>query len=298
MNRKFFLQSATLGIGALAFQQSLLAQLLQQQTWNIKMLTNDIGVFTERGGTILFYLSKEGIVVVDTQFPEQSKHLIDELKKRSEQPFKLLINTHHHGDHSGGNISFKGLVEHVLAHENSKTNQERVAKQSKTEDKQLFPDQTFGKTWSQKIGNEKITLHYFGAAHTDGDALIHFENADIVHMGDLINNRRYPYIDHTAGASIKNWVEVLEKTTKHFSKKTTFVYGHASEGFEVYGKADDIKAMQQYFEKLLTFGEAELKSGKSKEEFLKNKSIPGVTEWVGGGIERSLTAVYEELTSK
>ena len=190
------------------------------------------------------------------------------------------------------------MVENVLAHENSKANQERVAKQSKTEDKQLFPNQTFGKTWSQKIGNEKITLHYFGAAHTDGDALIHFEHADIVHMGDLINNRRYPFIDRTAGASIKNWVEVLEKTTKHFNKKTTFVYGHASEGFEVYGKVNDIKAMQDYFEKLLAFGETEIKAGKTKEEFLKNKAIPGVTEWIGGGIERSLTAVYDELTTK
>jgi cyclase len=107
MNRKSFLQASSLTVGALAFQQSLLAQLFQQDAWNIKMLTDDIGVFTERGGTILFYLSKEGFVVVDTQFPDQSKHLIDELKKRSEKPFKLLINTHHHGDHSSGNISFK-----------------------------------------------------------------------------------------------------------------------------------------------------------------------------------------------
>ncbi len=298
MNRKHFLQKSALTFGALAVQQNLLAQLFQQPAWKIKMLTDEIGVFTERGGTILFYLSKEGIVVVDTQFPDQSKHLIDELKTRSEKPFKLLINTHHHGDHSSGNISFKGIVEHVLAHENSKTNQERVAKQSKSEDKQLYPDQTFGTTWSQKIGNEKITLQYFGAAHTDGDALIHFEHADIVHMGDLINNRRYPYIDRTAGASIKNWIAVLEKTTKHFSKKTTFVYGHASEGFEVYGKMDDIKAMQHYFEKLMAFGEKEVKAGTTKEVFIKNTSIPGVTEWVGDGIQRSLVAVYDELTTK
>lgn len=298
MNRKHFLQTSALTLGALAVQQQLLAQLFQQPAWKIKMLTYDIGVFTERGGTIAFYLSKEGIVVIDTQFPDQSKHLIDELKTRSEKPFKLLINTHHHGDHSSGNISFKGIVEHVLAHENSKANQERVAKQSKSEDKQLYPDQTFGKTWSQKIGNEKITLQYFGAAHTDGDALIHFEHADIVHMGDLINNRRYPYIDRTAGASIKNWIAVLEKTSKHFSNKTTFVYGHASEGFEVYGKMDDIKAMQHYFEKLIAFGEKEVKAGTTKEDFIKNKAIPGVTEWVGDGIQRSLVAVYEELTAK
>src|SRR5258705_2502540 len=100
------------------------------------MMTENIGIFTERGGTIAFLLSKKGIVVVDAQFPDQSKHLIDELKKRSDRPFELLINTHHHGDHTAGNISFKGLVPHVLAHANSLTNQKNVAIANKTEDKQ------------------------------------------------------------------------------------------------------------------------------------------------------------------
>jgi glyoxylase-like metal-dependent hydrolase (beta-lactamase superfamily II) len=295
MNRRIFLRNSAFSFGALSLaHQSLLASFVQEP-WTIKMLTEDIGVFTERGGTILFYLSKEGTVVVDTEFPEQANHLIEELKKKSTQPFALLINTHHHGDHSSGNISFKGLTPHVLAHANSLKNQQKVAIAQKSEDKQLYPDQTFTDTISKNIGKEKITLRYFGAAHTDGDALIHFENANIVHMGDLINNRRYPYIDRTAGASVRNWVSVLEKTQQTFDKNTTFVFGHASPGFEVYGKQADISAMKNYFEKLLAFTQAEIKAGKSKEEFLKNTSIPGVTEWVGDGIQRSLTATWEEL---
>jgi cyclase len=295
MNRRIFLRNSAFTFGALSLaQQSLLASFVQEP-WTIKMLTDDIGVFTEKGGTILFYLSKEGTVVVDSEFPEQANHLIGELKKRSPQPFALLINTHHHGDHSSGNISFKGLTPHVLAHANSLKNQQKVAIAQKSEDKQLYPDQTFTDTISKNIGKEKITLKYFGAAHTDGDALIHFENANIVHMGDLINNRRYPFIDRTAGASVRNWVTVLGKTQKAFDKNTTFVFGHASPGFEVYGKQADISAMKDYFEKLLAFTEAEIKAGKSKEEFLKNTAIPGVTEWVGDGIQRSLTATWEEL---
>ena len=297
MQRRDFLRSSAFVFGALTLSQQKILAAFTDDPWKIKMLTDDFGVFTEKGGTILFYLSKEGIVVVDAQFPEQSQHLIGELKKKTEKPFKLLINTHHHGDHTSGNISFKGLTQNLLAHSNSKKNQERVAIVQKTEDQQLYPDQTFGTVWSQRIGKEKLTLHYFGPAHTDGDALIHFEHANIVHMGDLINNRRYPYIDRSAGASVKGWITVLEKTTKKFSNKTTFVFGHASEGFEVYGKKDDINAMKDYFEKLLVFTEAEIKAGKSKEEFIKNKSIPGVTEWIGDGIERSLTAAYEELTT-
>lgn len=298
MHRRNFIRQGALGLGALGLaQQSLWASFIQDP-WTIHMLTDTIGVFTERGGTILFYLSSEGTVVVDTEFPEQANHLISEVKKKSSQPFALVINTHHHGDHSGGNISFKGLTPHVLAHANSLKNQQKVAVAQKSEDKQLYPDETFTDSISKKIGKEKITLRYFGPAHTDGDALIHFENANIVHMGDLINNRRYPYIDRTAGASVRNWVKVLEQTEKTFDNNTTFVYGHASPGFGVYGKKADIVAMRNYFENLLAFTESEIKAGKSKEDFLKNTSIPGVTEWVGEGIQRSLTATWEELNGK
>ena len=298
MNRKYFLRSTAFTMGALAANQSLIAQLLQQPAWKINMLTDDIGIFTERGGTILFYLSNEGVVVVDSQFPDQSNHLIEELKKKTEKPFKLLVNTHHHGDHSGGNISFKGMVEHVLAHENSKANQERVAKASKTEDKQLYPDQTFGTTWSQKVGKEKITLHYFGAAHTNGDAIIHFEKANIAHMGDLLFNRRHPYVDRSSGANIKSWISVLEKAEKKFDKKTKFVFGHSAEGFDITGTVADLTAFRGYLGAVLDFTQKKINAGKTKEEFIKTTVLPFETQWKGDGLARPLTAAYEELTSK
>jgi glyoxylase-like metal-dependent hydrolase (beta-lactamase superfamily II) len=298
MNRKSFLRSSAFTIGALAINQTIIAQLLQQPAWKIKMLTDDIGIFTERGGTILFYLSNEGIAVVDSQFPDQSNHLIEELKKKTEKPFKLLINTHHHGDHSGGNISFKGIVDHVLAHENSKANQERVAKANKTEDKQLFPDQTFGTVWNQKFGKEKITLHYFGAAHTNGDALVHFEKANIVHMGDLLFNRRHPFVDRSSGANIKSWITVLEKAEKKFDKKTQFVYGHSAEGFDITGTVDDLKAFRNYLGSILEFTQKEINAGKTREEFIKTTVLPFETQWKGDGLVRPLTAAYEELTTK
>lgn len=275
-----------------------MAQLLADPAWKITMLTDDIGIFTEKGGTILFYLSADGIVVVDSQFPDTAPHLIDELKKKSDKPFRLLINTHHHGDHSSGNVAFKGLVQHVLAHENSKANQERVAKEKKNEDQQLYPDQTYGTTWCEPIGKEEICLHYFGAGHTNGDSFVQFKKANIVHVGDLMFNRRHPFIDKTAGASISNWIVALEKATKTFSKKTRYVCGHAAEGYDVIVKADDLKLFGDYLGMLLQFVEGEIKSGKSKDEIIKATSIPGVTEWKGDGIERPLTAAYIELTTK
>lgn len=299
MQRRSFLRNTGLTLASLALMnKESLAAFLADPTWKIKMLTDDIGVFSEKGGTIAFYLSKKGIVVIDAQFPDTAQHLIDELKKKSEQPFRLLINTHHHGDHTSGNIAFKGLVEHVVAHENSKSNQEKTAIEQKKEDKQLYPDITFGADgWKQKAGKEKIKAYYFGAGHTNGDAIIHFQHANIVHMGDLVFNRRHPFIDKTAGASIDNWIKLLDKTISTFDKDTQYICGHAAAGYDITIKADDLKLYGDYLGNLLRFTEGEIKAGKTKEEIIKAKDIPGSPEWKGDGIDRPLTAAYIELTS-
>jgi cyclase len=298
MLRRSFIQNSAFAIGALTLAQQKLLTSFFDDPWKITMLTENIGIFTEKGGTIAFLLGKNEIVVVDAQFPEQSQHLIDELKKRSQNPFRLLINTHHHGDHTAGNISFKGVAEHVLAHVNSKTNQENSAKQNKNEDKQLYPDQTYTDTWCQKFDKENICLYYYGAGHTNGDSFIHFEKSNIVHCGDLVFNRRHPFVDRGAGANMQSWIGVLDKARKKFDNKTTYIYGHSGTGYEVTGKADDLKKFGDYLGSVLKFVEGEMKAGKSKDEILKATAIPGADEWKGDGIQRPLQAAYDELSIK
>ncbi len=265
--------------------------------WKITMLTDNVGVFTEKGGTIAFHFSKDGITVIDAQFPDTAPHLIAELKKRNAQPFRLLINTHHHLDHTSGNIAFKDVVSRVLAHENSLTNQKNVAVANKNEDKQYYPNNTFGKVWEEKAGNEKIALHYFGAGHTNGDAMIHLQHANIVHMGDLVFNRRHPFVDRGAGANIQSWINALEKAMKKFDSKTKFIYGHAADGYDVTGPKDDLLAFHDYLGNVLKFVGDEMKAGKTKDEILKATEIPGSPQWKGDGIQRPLQAAFEELSA-
>ncbi len=299
MHRKDFLRNSALVTAGISLSnKSLFARNFQYPTpYKMKMIRNDIGIFTEKGGTIAYLLGKDGIVVVDSEFPEQANHLIDALKKQSNDSFKLLINTHHHGDHTSGNIAFKGLVTNVVGHTNSKINQQNVAVKQKTEAQQLYPDITFDETWQKNMGKENIKAYYFGAGHTNGDAIIHFAHGDIAHVGDLVFNRRHPYVDRTAGASIKNWITVLDKTLATFDDKTIFICGHALDPEKIIINKDDIKAFQNYLQQVLAFAASEIKAGKTKEEFIKNTAIPGNTEWQGDGIERPLTAAYEELTS-
>ena len=300
MQRRSFLRNTSLTLASLALlNKESLAAFLADPAWKIKMLTDDIGVFTEKGGTIAFLLTKKAIVVVDAQFPETAPHLIDELKKKSDKPFRYLINTHHHGDHTAGNIAFKGIVEHVVAHQNSLANQTKVAIDKKNEDKQLYPDITFGDDgWEQKVGKERIKTYYFGAGHTDGDSMIHFEHANIVHMGDLVFNRRHPFIDKTAGASISNWIVLLDKAVTTFDANTQFVCGHSGKDYDVVLKADDLKAFRDYLGNVLKFTAGAIKAGNTKEDIIKATEIPGSPEWKGDGIDRPLSAAYIELTTK
>jgi cyclase len=297
MQRRKFLSQSLLSAGALLLlSKNSMANWLAQPSYQFKTLRNNVGIFAEQGGTIAWLSNKDGIAVVDAEFPAPAANLIAELKKQSGKPFEYLINTHHHADHTAGNIAFKGLVKKVVAHTNSLVNQANVAKEQNSLEKNLFPDTTFTTTWKAKLGDETIRAHYFGTGHTNGDSVIHFENANIVHTGDLVANRRYPYIDRAAGASIKHWIVALQKAQKQFNKDTVFVYGHAFDPAKITGNMDDLKAMQNYMERLLDFVTAQIKAGKSKDEVLTATSIPGVTDWQGEGIKRSLTAAYEELS--
>lgn len=297
MHRRYFIRNTCLLAGSgILFQKTALSSIFAAYEFKIKMLRNDVGIFTERGGTIGFYLSKDGPVVIDSQFPETALHLIDEINKQSTIPIGILLNTHHHGDHSSGNFAFRDFVKQVVAHENSAANQKAVAEKQKTTDKQLFPNQTFEKELKLKTGNEIIKGYYFGAAHTNGDAAYHFEHANIMHLGDLMFNKRHPRVDRTTGASIKNWIEALDKIQKQGNKDTIYIFGHSLVAGEETGDAENLKKFQDYLSKVLRFAETEVKKGATKEEFSKHTSIPGVTEWTGEGIERTLTAAWEEAS--
>ncbi len=300
MQRRQFIQHSALTLAMLSvYQNKAFSNMNLQQAYQFTPLRNNVGMFTERGGTIGWLNSDEGFVVVDSQFENTAPNVIEQLEKLGDKPFKYLLNTHHHGDHTGGNIAFKGLVEKVVAHENSLKNQRAGAEKANNLAKQLLPDTTFGNEgWKTKVGKERIKAYYFGPAHTNGDVVYHFENANIAHLGDLMFNRRYPFIDTSAGANIANWVSVLQNITRKFDNDTLFIFGHSRDPQKVTGNKADLMAFAHYLEALLAFVGKEIAAGKTKEEILKATEIVGAPEWQGDGIARSLNAAYAELTAK
>lgn len=294
MRRRSFLQSSSLAIGATALPSWL--HVLKPTQADMVLMRRNVGYFREKGGTIGWLNHPDGIVVIDSQWKEQATHLIDLIMKGQFKPIDFLINTHHHGDHTSGNIAFKDIATHVLAHDNSKINQMRSAKANNNESEQLYPDITYAERWQQAVADEFIDIQYWGAGHTNGDSIIHFQHANIVHTGDLVFNRKYPFIDKQSGASIENWINSLQTMQAYFDNDTQFIFGHAREPFKVIGTKDDIAAFADYLTAVLEFVQAEITAGKSKEQILAATAIPGAPDWIGDGVERSLTAAYLELT--
>ncbi|MBS1762964.1 MAG: MBL fold metallo-hydrolase [Bacteroidetes bacterium] len=299
MNRRRFLKSTGLTLAALAFLDAVSeakALGLLDDDFKIKMLNENTGIFIAQGGTILFQLGKSGPVIVDDQFPPYAKMLIKELSKKTSLPYQLLINTHHHADHTAGNIAFKDIVPHILAHQNSKLNQENSSIAKGNQNEQLLPDRTYEKVWCEKIGNEKICLKYFGPAHTNGDSVVFFQSSNIVHVGDLVFNKMHPFIDKPYGASIKNWQLVLDNILKSTNKKTKIICGHAAEGSDVIITREEVRNFKNYLSTLYNFVENEVTQHKTREEIIANKVLPGFENWNNKFIENCLDSAYTEVT--
>lgn len=258
------------------------------------------GRFESRGGTIGWLINDDAVVVIDSQFPESAAECRDGLNERSGRSIDLLINSHHHGDHTGGNSVLGAEADHIVAHDNVPMLQRMQAEQRGTLDNQAYADVTFAESWSQEVGNETIRLHHFGPAHTAGDAIIHFENADVVHMGDLVFNYRHAFIDLGAGADTANWMTVLERTYDLFTDNTVFVFGHGNPANGVLGRRDDVLVMRDYLEALREAARAGIDSGRSAEETaaiglegFESHMLNGNPERIAGNI----ATVYEEMTT-
>ena len=300
LSRKEFLRAGAILSGGFFLNGSKILSGIQVQQSGFKELRNNIGIFTERGGTIGWYATSDAVVVIDSQYPESAKNLVVGLQQRTSHKIDILFNTHHHGDHTSGNFFLKDYATKIVAHENCKLFQEKNDKKDPAKP-QAYPTATFTNSWSDDVGKEKVTAIYFGPAHTGGDSVIHFEEANIAHVGDLVFNQTFPFIDSNGGGSIKSWYETLGIVAKHYSKDTLFIFGHSISDDLITGSMKDVLSMQKYLGALVEFVDSEIQKGKTKEEISAAPEIPGFADlkerWQGAR-KMNLEKTYDELIKK
>jgi cyclase len=258
---------------------------------NFVELRRNVGIFLGRGGPIGWLISEDGSLLVDSQFPDTAAECLEGLRERGAPPIEALVNTHHHGDHTGGNGVFRDAVRRIVAHERAVDLHRRTSAESASASPQVFADTPFATEWSTTIGDERVTVTHRGSAHTGGDATVHFERANVVHMGDLVFNRAYPFVDVAGGARIEGWIDVLEQVAREHSGDALFIYGHAAPGHEVTGRRPDILLQRDFLSAALDAARRGVAAGSSRDEVTSTARLSGFEAYVALAPRLSLEAV-------
>jgi cyclase len=301
LSRRDFLAAAAAAAGTFA-RPSFAVAGWQQATF--AELRRNVGYFTMRGGTIGYLVDPGAVVVVDSQFPAEARAFLGGLNERSGgRAVDCLINTHHHGDHTGGNAVFRGVARRVVAHEQAAEHMRHppgaAPAVAQPGDEPLYPDTTFIDVWSADVGGERVIAQHFGRAHTGGDIVVTFERANVVHMGDLMFHRRHPVVDRAAGATLRGWMGVLDRTVREHAADTIYIFGHANTGLPVVGDRADLVRFRDYFDALLSFVGAQIRAGRGRDEILAMRDPLAGFEEFGRfgqpGPRDALTCAYEEV---
>jgi glyoxylase-like metal-dependent hydrolase (beta-lactamase superfamily II) len=309
-DRRTFLTTSSLALAGTAFARvPLLGQAPAQAppapaappVTRFEDIRRNVGYFTGQGGTIGWLATPDGAVAVDAQFPATAKACVEGLQQKSPKGIQLLINTHYHGDHTGGNSVFRPVVKTIVQQERCAQLHKDTTTKAGTPAQQAYADITFGESWSQEVAGDKVWGHYYGPGHTGGDAVIFFEKANVVHMGDLMFNRLHPRVDRPSGASIKNWISILERVTERHAD-ATFIFGHAKPGLPVTGPAKELLYLRDYFSVVMDHVQKGRRDKKSQDEITKIDALPGFPDHaqVNPNITLAgvLTVAYEEQTAR
>lgn len=260
-------------------------------------LRNGTGIFKMRGGTIGWYTSDDVTLAIDSQYAETAADFLGGIGSYGGGEETILINTHHHGDHTAGNGVFKEAGYKIIAHERVPVLQRQSADDASTV---VAAEETFSEQHELGLGNEMVHIKYYGRAHTSGDSVTWFREANVAHMGDLMFNRLYPFIDRGSGASIENWINVLETVVDESDSDTQFIFGHGNPEFGVTGTSEDLLRKRDFLSKLLEHTQEGIDAGLSKEEITNVESFEEFPDFISPSnflsLPRNLDVAYAELT--
>lgn len=277
----------------------LVPTVLQAQT-DVKIdvipVTSNIHMITGQGGNIGLFTGKDGSFVVDDQFAPLTEKIIAAIKSVGGDTPKFLINTHFHGDHSGGNENMgeKGVL--IVSHDNVRTRLQNgsfiaaFGMKSPPASASALPVITFSEDMHFHINNDSVRAIHQAAAHTDGDSIIHFEQANVVHAGDVFFNGFYPFIDVAHGGSLKGTINAVDTILSLTNSSSKIIPGH--------GPLADKQQLQNYRDMLATayLRILALKNeGKSVEDAIKDNPLKDLEADWGNGLfsgEKWLRIIY------
>ncbi|WP_299216154.1 MBL fold metallo-hydrolase [uncultured Dokdonia sp.] len=232
----------------------------------VEPVSDQIYMLQGVGGNIGISVGDDGVFMIDDQFAPLTEKIIAAIKPISDKPVKFLVNTHFHGDHSGGNTNFEAAGAMIVAHDNVR---KRLASNENTADSGL-PVITFSDDATFYMNGNDIFITHVHNAHTDGDALVYFIQSNVLHTGDTFfhGSHKFPYIDIDSGGSLKGDIEAAKKGLLLINDSTKIIPGHGP----VATKAD----YQKYHDMLVGIYKnvsQAIKKGKTEEEIVAMESL-------------------------
>ncbi|MBE9114633.1 MBL fold metallo-hydrolase [Lusitaniella coriacea LEGE 07157] len=262
-------------------------------------LRDGIYMLVGEGGNIGVSAGEDGVFLIDDQFAPLTEKIVAAIRTISSEPVRFLINTHWHFDHTGGNENFGKAGVVIVAHDNVRdrmsTEQiiEVIGRTFPPSPTAALPIITFNDTMTFHLNGETIHAFHVDSAHTDGDAIVHFKEANIIHTGDTYFNGFYPFIDVESGGSIEGMIAAIEGLSLLIDDETHIIPGH--------GPLSNQAELMVYLEMLKTVRDrvkVAIDKGMSSEDFIASEPMADFPSTWGQGFlstEQFLQIVYADL---
>jgi glyoxylase-like metal-dependent hydrolase (beta-lactamase superfamily II) len=249
------------------------------------------------GGNIGVSVGPDGILIVDDQFAPLADKIRAALKNLGTGKLKFILNTHYHGDHTGGNVAF-GPEAPIIAQTNVRkrleTEQRRGEQVTPPSPKEALPVVTFDDSLSVHFNGEEIKVLHVPHGHTDGDSIIFFTRSNVVHMRDQFFNGRFPFVDLDSGGDVEGYARNVEQVIARTPKDAKIIPGHGP-----LASVDDLKAFHAMLVETTGIVRDRMKAGKTLDQ-IKKEGVPGkYASWGTGFInaERWIETIHRSLSN-
>ncbi|HJS22339.1 MAG TPA: MBL fold metallo-hydrolase [Steroidobacteraceae bacterium] len=289
-----------MGVAALFVMPAAMAQQdMSKVVIESQQLAEGLYMLTGAGGNIGASVGEDGIVIIDDQFQELTPRIQEALAKLSPKPVRFVINTHWHFDHVGGNENFAKAGAVILAHGNVRRRMSTTQfikmfnREMQPSPSAALPVVTFDQDVTLHLNGEELYVFHVDNAHTDGDSLILFRKANVLHTGDTLFNGFYPFIDSDSGGSIDGMIASADKVLGIVNEQTKIIPGHGP-----LAAPKDLKAFRDMLASLRDKVAALIREGKTLEQAVAANPTKDLDPVWGKGFlkpEQVVQMVYTDL---
>ncbi len=270
----------------------------------VTKVSGNIYMLEGAGGNIAASVGEDGIVIVDDQYAPLAEKIQAALKdlKITDKPVRFVINTHYHGDHTGGNVPFANSGSTVIAQDNVRKRLESggtggnggsLKMDIPPAPKAALPIITFEHDVTVHLNGEDIRALHFPAGHTDGDAVIFFPKNNVVHMGDDFVRYGFPFIDVASGGSVQGMIAAMEKASAMLPADVKVIPGHGA-----LSNLDDVREFVKMLKETSAAVQKAIDEHKTMEQMKQEKILEPWKKWSGDFIDtdKFIETLYNSLT--